>query len=55
LQEQKKKLENDFQAEVKMMGQKIDPLTEELEKTLIMTNRTNIAVKLVALVWSPVN
>jgi hypothetical protein len=53
LQEQKKKLEEDFKAEVKMMGLKIDPLTEKLDKISILTTKTNITVKLIALVWSP--
>ena len=52
LQQQRKTLEEDFQAEVKAMGQKIDPLTEGLETISITAMRTNITVKLVALVWS---
>ena len=53
MQRQRKKLEEEFLAEVKMMGQKVDPLTEKLETVSIAPTRTNISVKLVALVWSP--
>ncbi len=55
LQQQRKKLEEDFQLEVKALGQRIDPLTEKLETISIASTRTNITVKLVALVWSPTN
>ena len=51
--EQRKRLEEEFQAEVMTMGKKNDPLTEKLEPVPISTTRTNISVKLVALVWSP--
>ncbi len=50
---QRKKLEGDFQAEVRTMGERTDPLTEKLESVLIGTTKTNISVKLVALVWDP--
>jgi len=53
LRQQKRKLEVDFQTEVKLMGEKTNPLTERLETISIMTNKANISVKLVALVWSP--
>jgi hypothetical protein len=54
LRKQRKQLEEDFQAEVKMMGEKTNASTEKLETVSIMTTRANISVKLFALVWSPV-
>jgi len=53
LRQQRKKMEEDFQAEVKVMGGKIDPLTEKLETVSIMPTKANISVKLFALVWDP--
>jgi len=53
LQKQRKQLEEDFQAEVKMMGEKTNASTEKLETVSIMTTKANISVKLFALVWSP--
>ncbi|HEY3420644.1 MAG TPA: DUF87 domain-containing protein [Methanomassiliicoccales archaeon] len=53
LRQQRKKLDEDFQAEVRAMGEKTDPLTEKLESIPIGTTKTNISVKLVALVWDP--
>jgi hypothetical protein len=53
LQEQKKRLEEDFQQELKAMGEKMDPLTEKLETISIMPKKTDITVKLLALIWSP--
>ncbi len=53
LQEQKKRLEEEFQQELKAMGEKMDPLTEKLVTISIMPKKTDISVKLVALVWSP--
>ena len=35
------------------MGQKIDPLTEKLETASIAATKTNVSIKLVALVWTP--
>ncbi|OPY33144.1 MAG: AAA-like domain protein [Methanomassiliicoccales archaeon PtaU1.Bin124] len=53
LREQRKKLDEEFQAEVKAMGQKNDPLTEKLETVSVPTTKTNVTVKLFALVWDP--
>ena len=53
LQEQKKRLEEEFQQELKAMGERMDPLTEKLETISIMPKKADITVKLVALVWSP--
>lgn len=52
LLERKKKLEEEFQAEVRAAGTRADPLTEKLEPISIKPTKTNISVKLVALVWS---
>ncbi|MCU0861048.1 MAG: DUF87 domain-containing protein [Methanomassiliicoccales archaeon] len=53
LQKQRQRLEEEFQAEVRAMGQKMDPLTERLETVSISPKKTDIVVKLVALVWRP--
>lgn len=53
LQKARKKLEEDFQAEVDAMGERIDPLTEKLEVITISPTKTNVSVRLVALVWKP--
>jgi hypothetical protein len=53
LQGQKKKLEEEFQQELKAMGERMDPLTEKLGTISIMPKKADITVKLVALVWSP--
>jgi hypothetical protein len=53
LQLQKKKLEEEFQQELKAMDEKMDPLTEKLETVSITPKKADISIKLVALVWSP--
>ncbi|MDD1746127.1 MAG: DUF87 domain-containing protein [Methanomassiliicoccales archaeon] len=53
LQAQKKRLEAEFQQELKAMGDKLDPLTEKLGTISIMPKKADISIKLVALVWSP--
>ncbi len=53
MMEQRVKLEQDFQSEVKAMASKTDPLTEKLETFSIKTTNANVSVKLIALVWSP--
>jgi hypothetical protein len=53
LMEQRKRLEADFQAEVKALAPKVDPSFERLEAFSIKPTKTNISVKLVSLVWSP--
>jgi hypothetical protein len=50
---QRKKLEEEFQSEVRAMGQKIDPLNEKMETVSIKPTKTNISIKLVTLVWNP--
>jgi DNA-binding ferritin-like protein len=53
LVERRKKLDEEFQAEIRAAGAKADPLTEVLEVVSIKPTKTNITTKLVALVWSP--
>ncbi|NYT12582.1 MAG: ATP-binding protein [Methanomassiliicoccales archaeon] len=53
LQGQRKRLEEDFNAEVDKIRGRIDPLTENLETVSISTTKTKISIKLVALAWSP--
>ena len=53
LQEQRRRMEDEFQAEVRALTERSDPLTEGLETVSIKPTRTNISTKLVALVWSP--
>lgn len=53
LRQQRKKLDDEFQAEVRTLAEKTDPLTEKLEVVPIPTTRTNVSVRLVALVWNP--
>ncbi len=53
LMEQRKRLEAEFQAEVKALAPKVDPSFERLETFSIKPTKTNISVKLVSLVWSP--
>ncbi|MBI0584722.1 MAG: DUF87 domain-containing protein [Methanomassiliicoccus sp.] len=53
LLQQRKKLEEEFQAETRAVGERTDPLTEKLERVSIKPTKTNISTKLVALVWVP--
>jgi hypothetical protein len=50
---QRKRLEEEFQTEVKAMASKADPTFERLETVSIRPTKTNISIKLVSLVWSP--
>jgi len=52
LQQERANLEMQFQSEVHGLETKTDPLTENLEKVSITPTKTNIAVRLVALVWT---
>jgi hypothetical protein len=52
LQLQRRKLEEEFRLELKEIGEKADPLAEKLETVSIAPKKTDISVKLVALVWS---
>jgi hypothetical protein len=53
LQEEKQRLELQFQTEVNTLETKINPITENLESILITPTKTNIVVRFVALVWKP--
>jgi hypothetical protein len=53
LQQEKQRLESQFQAEVNMLDAKINPITENLESIMITPSKTNILVRFVALVWKP--
>ena len=46
-------LEAEFQAELQSLETKTDPLTESLEPVALSPLRKDIAVRLVALAWSP--
>jgi exonuclease VII large subunit len=52
LQQEKQRLEAQFQDEVNTLDAKINPITENLESIMITPSKTNIAVRLVALVWA---
>jgi hypothetical protein len=51
LQQEKSKLEAQFQSEVTQMETKTDPLVEKLENVSISPSKTNVKVQIVALVW----
>jgi DUF4097 and DUF4098 domain-containing protein YvlB len=53
LQEEKQRLESEFQTEVNNLDMKINPITENLENIMITPSKTNIVVRFVALVWTP--
>jgi len=53
LRQEKQRLEAQFQTEVNMLDMKINPLTENLERIAITPSKTNISVRLIALVWTP--
>jgi hypothetical protein len=53
LQQQLADLEAQFKAETESLAAATDPLTEKLETLSLKPTRTNIAVKLVALAWTP--
>jgi hypothetical protein len=53
LQQQLADLEAQFKAETESLAAATDPLTEKLETLSLKPTKTNIAVKLVALAWTP--
>ena len=53
LQQQLADLEAQFQREVQDVAAATDPLTERFDKTRIKPTKSNIAVKLVGLLWTP--
>lgn len=53
LQQQLADLEAQFKSESDALAAATDPLNEKLETISIKPTKSNIAVKLVALVWTP--
>jgi hypothetical protein len=53
LEQERAKLDAKFKAEVMQAEAKADPLTEKLEHLVITPSKTDIAVRLTALVWAP--
>ncbi|MEM2100509.1 MAG: DUF87 domain-containing protein [Thermoproteota archaeon] len=53
LQQEKEKLEAQFQSEINTIETKINPLTETFETAWYATTKTGIQIQLVALVWAP--
>lgn len=53
LKEEKQRLELQFQTEVNMLDAKTNPIIENLENIIITPAKTNIMIRLVALIWSP--
>jgi len=53
LQKQKETLEKQFQEEVDKLAATVDPLTDKLLEVSLKPKKTNITVRLVALVWAP--
>jgi len=53
LQQQLADLEAQFKAETELLAATTDPLLEKLETLSLKPTKTNIAVKLVALAWTP--
>ena len=53
LQKQKEMLESQFQEEVNKLAATVDPLTDKLLEVSLKPKKTNITVRLVALVWAP--
>ena len=53
LQQQLADLESQFKAETDALAAAIDPLNEQLETVSLKPTKANIAVKLVALAWTP--
>jgi protein subunit release factor A len=51
LQQERARLEAQFQSEVSDVEAKSNPVTETLENVLITPTKTNIKVRLVALAW----
>jgi exonuclease VII large subunit len=52
LQQEKERLESQFQTEVNTLDAKTNPMTENLESIAITPSKTNILVRFVALVWT---
>ena len=53
LQQQLADLESQFKSESETLAAATDPLNEKLESIAIRPSKSNIAIKLVALAWTP--
>jgi predicted exporter len=53
VQQQLQELEAQFQAEISSLHSAADPANEDLETVELRPTRTNINIRLVALVWLP--
>jgi exonuclease VII large subunit len=53
LQQEKSRLETQFQEEVTMLNASTNPITENLETIIITPTKANITVRFVGLVWTP--
>jgi len=53
IEEQREELEKQFEAEIHEREKKTDPSTETLDKISIAPTKSDITVRLVALVWGP--
>jgi hypothetical protein len=52
LQQEKMRLETQFQNEVNILETNINPITENLDTILITPSKTNISVRFVSLIWT---
>lgn len=53
LQQEKKDLETQFESDVKKLETTFDPTSEHLESIMISPQKSNVSVRLLALVWAP--
>jgi hypothetical protein len=53
LRKERSELDEEFQSEIATMEKKNDPLTEVFEKLTVSAKKSNVSVRLLALVWSP--
>ena len=53
IEEQRRQLDEEFKAETATLEAATDPTSEKLERIAVKPKKTNIAVKLVTLVWMP--
>ncbi len=52
-QQRLRQMEADFQNDTAALGERIDPLTEQLEKVTVRPSKTDITVQMLALTWLP--
>lgn len=53
LQQERAELEAQFKSEIDDVSVNLDPLSETLDKVMITPTKTNVLVRLIALVWTP--